>query len=396
MGNDYLSSKEAARYLGVTVGTLYAYVSRGLVTSIADGSGRRTRKYRKADLVALKHRTMFRKDPDEAASSVVDYGLPILQTNISLVTDDQHCYRGVSSAELAANYSFEQVAQFLWSGTLQETSQAWDSPIDESVFATLAPGLSRMEQMQAVLPIVSHSDLGAYDQAPNRQEQTAIRILSYLLHVSIARQRQKSIAHSLQSAWRPDDEGVAELLNTLLVVVADHELNIATFTARCAASAGANAYQAVVAGLAALQGHKHLVGQVSQVKQFFDAITRAGDPEPVIREYLRNGQYIPGFHNPYRKLYAADDPRVNTLLDNLRGCDRYELLNTTIALCTDLTGKQPRIDFMLGCSEIMLQLPQDTVFDLIAIGRTAGILAHIFEQYACDTVIRPRARYKAT
>lgn len=394
MTTEYVSSEEAAAYLGVAVGTLYSYVSRGLLESVPAGPGVRRRKYRMAELAELKQRSLFRNDPDGAASAVVDYGLPILRTSISLLTDDEHCYRGVSSAELAANYSFEQVAQFLWTGELYEATGHWERPIDEAVFRKLPSTLTRTERMQAVLPILSHDDLGAYDQVANRQKQTAIRILLHLLYVSIQGQREHSFARSLQKRWRPDAPMIVERLNTLLIVVADHELNIATFTARCVASAGANAYQAAVAGLAALQGHKHLVGQVSQVKRFFEAVTRAGDPEPVIRDYLRNGQYIPGFHNPYRKLYSAVDPRVATLLDDLQECEHYTLLTETIDLCTDLTGERPRIDFMLGCSEIMMGLPEDAIFDLIAIGRTAGMLAHIFEQYACDTVIRPRAKYE--
>src|SRR5690606_29162645 len=70
----------------------------------------------------------------------------------------------------------------------------------------------------------------------------------------------------------------AKRLDALLIVMADHELNIATFTARCIASAGSNLYQAMIGGLAALQGYKHLYGQVTEARRFFGEVLETGDP----------------------------------------------------------------------------------------------------------------------
>ena len=45
-GNRYLTAREAAEELGVSLKTLYAYVSRGLIRSEAVGGKRRNRRYR--------------------------------------------------------------------------------------------------------------------------------------------------------------------------------------------------------------------------------------------------------------------------------------------------------------------------------------------------------------
>ena len=52
----YLSAREAAGELGISVQTLYAYVSRGLVRSEAGEGKKRNRRYRAEDVRRLKER----------------------------------------------------------------------------------------------------------------------------------------------------------------------------------------------------------------------------------------------------------------------------------------------------------------------------------------------------
>lgn len=113
----------------------------------------------------------------------------------------------------------------------------------------------------------------------------------------------------------------------------------------------------------------------------------------LLRRYLRRSGNIPGVHNPYRRLYTGPDPRVLTLMDNLADTKHYPLLLETTRLAELASHEHLRIDFALAVSEPVLGLPQDAVLGLIAIGRTAGIIAHVLEQYTSDRVIRPRAKY---
>ena len=53
----------------------------------------------------------------------------------------------------------------------------------------------------------------------------------------------------------------------------------------------------------------------------------------------------------------------------------------------------PNIDFALATLGRALRLPDEACFALFAIGRSAGWLAHVQEQYATHDFIRPRARY---
>lgn len=396
--SDYLDAADAAAFLGVTKATLYSYVSRGMIASVALAAGARKKGYRRSDLLALRHRTSFRKDPDTAATEVIEFGTPILTTSISQITEADHSYRDRSSSELAGRYSFEQVAQFLWTGEVEgegsppdllPPSELWRQPTDTRLGSGLPVDLTPVERLQAVLPLMERHDLHAYGAKAAVLMPAAVRILLQLTHFSAGRPYAGSLAATLASAWGVD----ASKLDALLVMVADHELNIATFTARCVASAGATLYQAVLGGLAALQGYKHLYGQVAEARGFFAEVVAEGQAAPVVRRYLRLRGVVPGFHNPYRRLYAGHDPRVATLVELLAGSGLYPLLRETLSVAEAATGEHPRVDFALAVAEPLLGLPEDAIFSLIALGRTAGMIAHVFEQYGSARVIRPRARY---
>lgn len=394
MNDDSLSADEAAEFLGVSKATLYSYVSRGMLTSRALSPRSRKRVYHRGELLALKHRASFRKDPEQAASEVIEFGIPILTTAISQITETEHSYRGISSRELSRNFSFEKVAQFLWTGDRQGDQlppprAEWLGEIDLELVDRLDGGLTPIERMQTILPMLEHRNLHAYGTRAALLMPTAIELMLYLVYLSTGRKYQGSVSSTLAAAWEADPKR----LETLLIVVADHELNIATFTARCAASAGATLYQSLIAGLASLQGYRHLFGQVSEAKAFFNEVIATGDPHTVIRHYLRRRGNIPGVHNPYRRLYSGPDPRVLTLIDNLAGTKHYPLLLETARLAELASHEHLRIDFALAVSEPVLGLPQDAILGLIAIGRTAGIIAHVLEQYTSDRVIRPRAKY---
>jgi citrate synthase len=67
-GTRYLTAREAAGELGISLKTLYAYVSRGLIRSEAVGGKRRNRRYRAEDVRKLKERKEQRRDPFRATA----------------------------------------------------------------------------------------------------------------------------------------------------------------------------------------------------------------------------------------------------------------------------------------------------------------------------------------
>ena len=199
-----------------------------------------------------------------------------------------------------------------------------------------------------------------------------------------------TIAGTLAQAWQP---GTAALLNTALILCADHELNASSFTARVVASTEATPYAVVLAGLAALGGFKH-GGITEQATAFLREVAEPSRVRPVIAERLRRGERLPGFGH---RLYPDSDPRAVALLSRLAeaypSSPALALVHTIIREATAVTRGAPSIDFALAALEHTLQLPYGTGLTLFAIGRTARWIGHALEQYQGQRLIRPRARY---
>jgi citrate synthase len=234
----------------------------------------------------------------------------------------------------------------------------------------------------------------AYDLRPAAVAQTGARILRLLTAIAAGEQPDGlGMAQTLQQGWIPHDPPAAALINAALILCADHELNVSSFTARCVASAGAIPYQVVIAGLAALQGVKH--GRTSErIEAFLREAATPDGVRPTIAHYLKRGEVMPGFGHP---LYAQGDPRGRRLMELSTAAypesPVVALAQTVAAEAFELIGEYPTLDFGLVTLAHTLGLPGGSAITLFALGRTIGWIGHALEQYPLDRIIRPRAHY---
>ncbi len=392
----YLSAHEAAAELAISLPTLYAYVSRGLIRSEETGGSKRTRRYHAEDVARLKQRQQQRRDPQAAVETALHWGAPVLESALTLIADGKLFYRGQDATALARSHSIEQVAALLWMNDAAQAAALFGVDRSfglDSVRIDIA-GLSPFEQLSVVVPLAAAHDLAAYDLQPEAVAQTGVRIL-HLLTTSLTGDSVgvNGIARALQHHWAPDDTQAAQLINAALVLCADHELNVSSFTARCVASAGATPYAAVQAGLAALGGFRH-GGQTERAVQL---LHEAGSPigvRAVLASYGRRGELLPGFGHA---LFPDGDPRAAALLALL--AQTYPtsppvlLAHALVEQVGATTNKQPNIDLALATLARTLDLPPSAGLAFFALGRTVGWIAHAIEQYSTHQLIRPRARY---
>src|SRR6185437_10411057 len=109
-----LGADEAAAYLGVSRATLYAYVSRGMVSSLpGDDPRTRARRYPRAALDRLKTQRAQRRDP---AAGALRWGAPVLESSLTLIHDGRLWYRGRDACDLSRSATLEDVASLLWTG----------------------------------------------------------------------------------------------------------------------------------------------------------------------------------------------------------------------------------------------------------------------------------------
>lgn len=384
----YITAQEACDLLGISPASLYAYVSRGLIHSQA-GSDSRRRSYQRTDVEALLRRKQVRKRPEQASESALFWGDPVLTSDITTIEANELYYRGHSATELAYKASLESVIALLW----ETEPPDWQQVTHLAPALILPAALSYLEQLQVCLPLIAHEDLGAYDLRPEAVAHTGLRIVRGLTH-TLTGSWQHDPVTSLQQAWRPDCPQTHDLLRSTLILCADHELNVSTFSARCVASARGTPYAACLAGLAALQGARH-GGSTERVKALFaDAQTQG--VRPALRNWLQRGETIPGIGHP---LYPQGDPRWFFLRRQLEvQFPGHPALTRALEIAEQahsIYNEWPTLDFALVMVEQTLELPQGAAAALFALGRTLGWIAHLQEQYADPRMIRPRARNAA-
>jgi citrate synthase len=395
----WMSAVEAAAALGVSRPTLYAYVSRGLIRSQALPGAWRERGYARDDVERLRRRTEERRHPDKAAAHALQWGLPILESSIALIDGRRLYYRGHDAVELARTRSIDEVASLIWTGCFDAGTET------DSAFTARAAGQARSGQArsgnmpftaraQCVLAAAAVRDTGASDRRASRVALCGRRILQLLTSVATpdVATAAEPIDRTLAQAWEVGDRGI-DVLRAALILCADHELNVSSFTARCVASAGSNPYAVVIAGLAALEGTRH-GGASARVEAVLAAMRRVKPLGRAVAARLQRGEPLEGFGHP---LYPQGDPRAAALIALLR--QRYPRspeLGFVLAYAEAAAAalrEPPNVDFALAAVARVVRLPPGAPLTLFAIGRTIGWIGHAIEQYSTGQLIRPRARY---
>jgi citrate synthase len=387
----WLDADEAARTLRVARTTLYAYVSRGFVRSQPRPGASRERRYSRDDVERLRRRTEERRDPGKAAARALHWGIPVLESALTMIDGTRLFYRGHDAVGLSRSRSVAEVASLLWTGRFDAAPA--NGLVPGPGGAGVDASLSFVQRAQTALAAASARDPLAFDLRAGSVALTGWRVVTLLTRAAApTRAPAATIDGLLAKAWRVDRRG-AGVLRAALILCADHELNVSSFTARCVASAGSNPYAVVTAGLSALEGTKH-GGASARAESMMDALLRARPVKTAVAGRLRRGEPIDGFGHP---LYRDGDPRAAALLDLLR--ERYPK-SGELAFVLDVAGaaaaamrERPNVDFALAAVARVLHLPPGSPLMLFAIGRSIGWIGHAIEQYETGQLIRPRARY---
>ena len=209
----------------------------------------------------------------------------------------------------------------------------------------------------------------------------------------------------LRGELPPGSEG--ELIEAMLVVMAEHSINApSTHAARTVANCGSPLQSAVAAGISAVGEHHGGAGeQCAALLQ--EGVRRAGEPfdaaavaAGIVEDAAAAGRRLPGFghrlHDP--------DPRAVFLLERAHQLDLYgphaAVAEAIVARLRERTGKS----LPLNVDGALAALASDMGFStlmakgLFILARTAGLLAHVQEEYATGKPMKfvPRAEVKYT
>ncbi len=384
-----LDSAAAIRALNITRGTLYVYVSRGLIRSIPHPKVPKACLYSAADIMALIDRRTHTRRPRAAAATVLDYGLPVLKSRISHFADNRCFYRDQEAVAFSRKATLEDAARLLWNTQADPFVAARFDPRDvngwTSIAATCAPASATGRGSLLLSLMTEHEAPGSGKPGPHAFQAAARLVAAVVVSISgIETAYRGPIHRAISAAWqRPK---AADLIRRALVLLADHELNASTFAVRVVASTGAGLTNCVIAGLAAMSGPKH-GGATERLRALLIEVDATGDAAASVATRLCRGETIPGFGN---SVYRDADPRGAELVSAVK---LDATMAETLKAAQSMAGVEPNVDFGLLALERSFNLPQGAALALFAIGRSVGWIAHAFEQRATGTLIRPRAEF---
>ena len=226
---ELIPASDACTLLGISPATLYAYVSRGQLSS-RPGPDSRSRVYLRAEVERLAQRKRAGRGAARGAAQSLDRGLPVLETRISLIRPDAPYYRGRSAVAAArAGATLEDIARLLWECEEQDPFDVappspWPQRIAALALDTALPPLERTMACIPLLALEQRQSLNA--SAPVRREVAALLLRQNAALLVGTQPDARPVHRLLADAWRPGDAGFAEVLRAALVLCADHELNV--------------------------------------------------------------------------------------------------------------------------------------------------------------------------
>ncbi|MEU9881050.1 citrate synthase [Streptomyces phaeochromogenes] len=393
-----ISTKQAAELLGVKPETVYAYVSRGQLSSRRSTGGRGS-TFDAKEVEALARRN--RREPAESSPAA---GKLSVRTRITLIDKDRYYFRGVDATELAARHSYEEVAEWLWTGVLRPgatfTAPEASVAVARRAVDALPEHTAPTDRLRVAAIAAATADPLRFDLSEQAVLGTARTLIPTLVDAlppkSHGHRDGSSLAHRLWArlSGREADEASLQALDTALALLVDHDLAASTLAVRVAASARAHTYAAVSAGLGVLEGPLHGAASGLAHRMLLDVLDR-GTAAPVVADELRAGRRVPGLGH---RIYPGEDPRARVLFGLLEDVPRAAPALAAARDVVDTTARHAplhaNVDLALAvltASSGMHASAGETIF---AVARTAGWIAHVLEEYdEAPLRMRPSGHY---
>jgi citrate synthase len=314
-----------------------------------------------------------------------------------------------------------EVAYLLWHGELptpdqlaaQNRAERAQRTIDPYVAATLSDqpvNVRPMDTLRTAISLLGASDPTEDDNSPRAVRAKALRLFAVLPSVVSLDQRRRQgfgavppredlgyAANFLYMTFgKLPEPQVVKAFETSLILYAEHSFNASTFTARVVTSTLSDLYSAVAAAIGALKGPLH-GGANEAVMAMMNEITMIDNVEPWLEDALADGRTIMGFGH---RVYKNGDPRVPIMraalgmIASLRGGrELLDLYETLAVAMSNAKGLHPNLGFPVGLAYHLIGFETPTFIPIFAAARLPGWTAHIAEQLAANSLIRPVAAY---
>lgn len=278
------------------------------------------------------------------------------------------------------------------------------------MISSLPSGVNAMAALRGVFSALAYYDDESEDISDEANRRKAIRLIAktpiaVATFHRIRNGQEPLMPKSGQSiAWNflymlfgeEPSEAKVRLMDTALILHADHGFNASTFTCRVIAATLSDIYSAVTGAVGALKGPLH-GGANERVMRMLLEVGSVEETEAWLRGALERKEKIMGFGH---RVYKTEDPRATHLramskdLAEDTGQQKwYEMSRIIEDILINEKGLNPNVDFYSASSYYMMGIPIDLYTPIFAVSRVSGWVAHYIEQNNDNRLIRPGSIY---
>jgi 2-methylcitrate synthase/citrate synthase II len=330
-------------------------------------------------------------------------------------------YRGYDIHDMADKASFEEVAYLLLNGELPNFEQlgkfsraiAAERTLPKQVLEALRlmpKNTHPMDMLRTGVSMLAPFDPDLNDHSHDANIRKSVRLIGKVstlitdgyriqhgkdplpekADLTLAGNLFYKLNGDVPQAWQ------IRMMDTILILYADHEFNASTFAARVTASTLADIYAAVTSACATLKGPLH-GGANEESMKMLDEIKTPDRAEKWLTSKLAAKEKIMGFGH---RVYKKGDSRVPIMREIGRDLGKRTGKENWVPICEKLEEVMEREKHL--CANVDLYAaPVFTMFGfdpalntpIFAASRVAGWCAHVVEQHDHNRLIRPRSLY---
>ncbi|HXZ52374.1 MAG TPA: citrate/2-methylcitrate synthase [Burkholderiales bacterium] len=331
-------------------------------------------------------------------------------------------YRGYSIHDLAQRSSFEETCYLLMKGELPRRAElaAFDAELraarvlPQELFDVIRTvrGAHPMDVLRTAVSALAAFDPEVGDNSAEATLRKGMRLTSQVPMIVAAHEHLRHgrepvapdprLGHAANFLYmlkgKAPSADAAKLMDTDMILHAEHGSNASAFTARVVAGTDANLHAAVTAAVAALSGPAH-GGAAENVMRMAQEI---GDPAKAA-EYVRrkrgDREPVMGFGH---RVYRAEDPRARHMREGVKRLSQemgqpkwFQILEALVVAMKPYArhGVNVNVDFYAGVVYYLYGIPEDLFVPIFAIGRVPGWTMQVVEQLDNNILIRPLTLY---
>ena len=331
-------------------------------------------------------------------------------------------YRGYSIHDLAERSTFEETCYLLLHGELPKAAELARFRSELVAARALPPAIHDlirlvkdahpMDVLRTAVSALAAFDPDVADNSPEAIRRKGVRLSSQVPMIVAAHEHIRngrapvppdpSLAHAanflhMLKGTRPSADA-ARLMDTDMILHAEHGANASSFTARVVAGTEANLHAAVTAAIAALSGPAH-GGAAENVMKMAREIGDPANAAEYVKAKRANREAVMGFGH---RVYKAEDPRarhmragVEKLSVEMGQPQWFRILAALVEAMKPYArhGVNVNVDFYAGVVYYLNGIAPDLFVPIFAVGRVPGWTVQVLEQMESNILIRPLTLY---